>query len=114
MNPAQIRCPGCDRTFSPSGLAHHISKTSDSRCHGFNTAPQTQSISGTSAQTGFSPALAPTHVSDVSGSAIPGGDSNNPPDLERQIYASEFDVGHKQCRLQFCQCNDPHVQKAIC
>jgi hypothetical protein len=82
MNPAQIRCPGCDRTFSPLGLAHHLSKTRDSRCYVFHTSSQTQSISGSAPQTPFSPALAPIRASNISDGDVPGLIFNDLPDLE--------------------------------
>lgn len=82
MNAAQIRCPGCDRSFNPRGLAHHISKSRDSRCHAFNTVSQTQSISVSIPQTAFSPALASIHSSPLLG--------DDGPDLEAQPDAGKF------------------------
>jgi hypothetical protein len=35
MNPvpsAQLRCPGCERVFTPRSLSQHVSWTQDSRC----------------------------------------------------------------------------------
>jgi hypothetical protein len=94
MNPALIRCPGCDRTFNPYGLAHHISKTRDSRCREFNAASRTQSISVAIPQMAFSPTLASIQ-SHISGDDVPGGVFNDSPDLERQADASEFAMGQR-------------------
>ncbi len=98
MNAAQVRCPGCDKPFNPSGLAHHLSKSQESRCREFNTASQTQSISAPIPQTAFSPALAPIHTArdlgdDNHGDNIVspnGAVSNESPDLETQPGAGEF------------------------
>jgi hypothetical protein len=45
----------------------------------------------------FLPAIAPIHVSGISGNDVPGQVANHPPDLVQQIYAGEIGVGHKQC-----------------
>ena len=102
MNPALIRCPGCDRSFVPSGLAHHVSKSPDSRCRSFNAAPQTQSISASLPQTTFSPALAPIYPSWVLGDDGPGNNfnslngevTNGSLGLEAQLDAGEFAATH--------------------
>ena len=43
MLTAEIRCPGCDKLFRPRGLAQHISKSRDARCHG-SGAPLTPQV----------------------------------------------------------------------
>jgi len=43
MPSAQIRCNGCNRVFTPSGLSQHLSKTQDSRCR--RSSIQTDSVS---------------------------------------------------------------------
>jgi hypothetical protein len=36
MIPAQVRCRGCNKAFTPRGLSHHISKTQNMRCRRVN------------------------------------------------------------------------------
>jgi hypothetical protein len=108
MNPAQIRCPGCDWLFSPLGLAHHLSKTLDSCSYVFHTSSQTQSISGSAPQMPFSPALAPIRASDISDGDVPGLIFNEGPELEQQLDAGEFIV----VQLPLQGVAQAHAQKA--
>ena len=39
MIPAQVRCQGCDKAFTPRGLSQHVSKTQNERCRHINNLP---------------------------------------------------------------------------
>jgi hypothetical protein len=43
MLTAEIQCPECNKLFRPRGLAQHISKSWDTRCHG-GGAPLTPQV----------------------------------------------------------------------
>lgn len=53
INTARIRCPGCNKAFTPRGLSQHSSKSPDSRCRQDHIAlgPPAPYVS----QTAFSP-----------------------------------------------------------
>jgi hypothetical protein len=42
MPTAQIQCQGCDRTFTPSGIGQHITKTWHLQCQTVHAASQSQ------------------------------------------------------------------------
>jgi len=46
MQPAQVRCPGCERDFTPCGLSQHITKTQNLCCHHVLVTSQSCLVSG--------------------------------------------------------------------
>lgn len=42
MNVAQIRCHGCNRCFTQSGLSQHVARTRDTRCRAVYSTSQAQ------------------------------------------------------------------------
>ena len=44
MNMAQVRCDGCNKPFTPSGLSQHIAKTPNARCHSAYGPSQAQLV----------------------------------------------------------------------
>lgn len=86
MIPAQVRCQGCDKAFSPAGLSQHMSKTQNLRCWRINNPPldqfRTPSISCTASQ--YSPSLIrmPDAISDARpGDKYDGTTGDRPDDV---------------------------------
>jgi len=76
--PAQVRCPGCERDFTPCGLSQHVSRTQDLRCRRVVATSQSHLFSTTFPRMGPPPTLSSTWVSQAAGEGTLGDEYNEP------------------------------------
>lgn len=76
--PAQVRCPGCEKNFTPRGLSQHITRTQDLRCRRVVATSQTPLLSTAFPRMGSPPTLSSTWVSQVAGENTLGDEYNEP------------------------------------
>jgi hypothetical protein len=86
MLTTETRCPGCERHFTPRGLAQHISKSRDARCRdvGASLASQVLAVS-------FPHMVSPQPSGPIPLSEASGGDRPND-NLDPQSTIGEFTV----------------------
>ena len=85
--PAQVRCPGCEKDFTPRGLSQHVTRTQDLRCRRVVAMSQTQLLSTAFPRMGSPPTLSSTWVSQVAGEDTMGDEYN-------ESTQGEFAVTH--------------------
>ena len=90
MRPAQVRCPGCERDFTPRGLSQHVTKTQDQRCRRVVATSQPHLLSAAFPRMASPPTLSSTWASQVAGEDALGGEYEEP-------TQGEFAVTHAAC-----------------
>jgi hypothetical protein len=92
MIPAQIRCRGCDKVFTPRGLSQHTSKTQNVRCHTISNPPLDQFGSPSILRAVSRSALSPNHTPGVISDDQPGDEYRTTTDQGSDDVANLDDV----------------------
>ncbi len=72
MRPAQVRCPGCERDFTPRGLSQHVSRTEESCCRDAIATSQAHLVSAAFPRMASPPTLPPSWASQIAGETTLG------------------------------------------
>jgi hypothetical protein len=114
MNPAQIRCPGCNRGFTYTGLSRHIRTTHNLGCraadsstsrarHGFRPIPHTSAASSVASISG--PSLRNDFEDHASNDGVGPADST-----DAAVFDSEVLLRGNDDPLSHLPIQDPAIE----